>query len=185
MLNPVRHDGTGQIPILETERLRLRVPAAADLDSSAAMWGNPDVVRLIGGKPFTREEVWSRILRALGLWAMLGYGYWTVEEKLGGRFVGDVGFADFRRDMQPLIEGVPEIGWVLDPWSHGRGYASEAAAAAIAWGEANIAAPEHCCIVDSANTASLRVAEKVGFGAPEAAIYKGSPILLFRRPAQG
>ena len=71
-------EGGDGIPVLETERLLLRAPSADDLDASTAMWSNPAVVRHIGGKPFTREEVWSRILRARGLWPMLGYGYWAV-----------------------------------------------------------------------------------------------------------
>ena len=169
------------IPVLKTERLRLRAPVITDLDASAAMWGNAEVVRYIGGKPSTREEAWARMLRAHGLWAMLGYGYWVVEEQASGRFVGDVGFADFRRDMQPSVEGVPEIGWVLDPWCHGRGYASEAVAAALGWADAHIEAPEYCCIIDPDNAASIRVAEKAGFRQSGRASYKGEPTLVFRR----
>src|SRR3546814_18541859 len=77
--------GDGGIPVLTTERLLLRAPSADDLDASAAMWSNPEVVRHIGGKPFTREEVWSRILRARGLWSMLGYGFWAVYRSEGRR----------------------------------------------------------------------------------------------------
>jgi RimJ/RimL family protein N-acetyltransferase len=43
-------------PILETDRLRLRAHTAEDFAASAAMWGDPDVTRFIGGRPFTREE---------------------------------------------------------------------------------------------------------------------------------
>ena len=147
------------------------------------MWGNENVVRHIGGKTFSREEVWSRILRARGLWAMLGYGYWAVYANESGRFVGDVGFADFRRALEPTIEGVPEMGWVLDPWCHGRGFASEAAGAAIAWAEAQLGAPEYSCIIDPENQASIRLALKLGFAQAARTLYKGSPILVFRRPA--
>jgi RimJ/RimL family protein N-acetyltransferase len=172
----------GAIPVLETDRLRLRAPAASDLEASTAMWSNPQVVRHIGGKPFTREEVWSRILRGLGLWSMLGYGYWAVEEKATGRFVGDVGFADFHRAFEPSIEGMPEMGWVLDPWCHGRGYASEAVAAGIAWAEAHLDAREFACIIDPDNAPSINVALKAGFREVGPADYKGSPIIVFKRP---
>jgi RimJ/RimL family protein N-acetyltransferase len=173
----------GVIPVLETERLQLRAPSADDLDASTLMWGNEGVVRHIGGKVFSREEVWSRILRARGLWAMLGYGYWAVYAKDSGRFVGDVGFADFHRAFEPSIEGIPEMGWVLDPWCHGRGFGGEAAKAALAWGEAQLGAREFSCIIDPENDASIRLALKLGFSEAARTLYKGSPILVFRRPA--
>ncbi len=149
------------------------------------MWGNEDVVRHIGGRAFSREEVWSRILRARGLWAVLGYGYWAAYERDSGRFVGDVGFADFQREFEPSIKGVPEMGWVLDPWSHGRGFATEAVRAAIEWGEATLDVPEFACIIDPGNAPSIGLALKVGFREVARTSYKDSPILVFRRPAQG
>lgn len=169
------------IPVLETERLRLRGPSADDLDASTAMWSNPETVRHIGGTPFTREDIWSRILRYRGFWAMLDYGFWSVEDKATGRFVGDVGFGDFHRDFEPSIEGVPEMGWVLDPWCHGRGFASEAVARAIEWGRAHLDAREYACIIDPANAPSIAVARKAGFVQDAETVYKGGPVLVFRR----
>jgi RimJ/RimL family protein N-acetyltransferase len=174
-------DRGGGIPVLETERLLLRAPSADDLDASTAMWSNPEVVRHIGGKPFTREEVWSRILRARGLWSMLGYGYWAVYDKASDRFVGDIGFADFHRDFSPSIEGIPEMGWVLDPWCHGRGYASEAVGAALRWAEAELDAAEFACIIDPDNAPSINVAVKAGFIRTVETSYKGGRTLVFRR----
>ena len=173
------------MPVLETARLRLRAPTPSDLDAAAEMWSNPDVVRHIGGKPSTREEAWARLLRAHGLWAMLGYGYWAVEEKESGRFVGDVGFGDFRRAIDPPLDGIPEMGWVLDPWCHGRGYASEAVAAGLAWADARLGAPAYCCIIAPGNAASIRVAEKAGFEPAGTRAYKGDPTLLFTRKVPG
>lgn len=114
---------------------------------------------------------------------MLGYGYWAVYDKKGGRFVGDVGFADFHRAFEPSIEGVPEMGWVLDPWCHGRGFASEAVRAALAWGESELDAPEYSCIIDPENEPSVRLALKLGFTEAARTLYKDAPILVFRRPA--
>ena len=50
-------------PAIETPRLRLRAHRPDDLEASFAMWGDPAVTRFIGGRPFTREEVWGRFLR--------------------------------------------------------------------------------------------------------------------------
>jgi RimJ/RimL family protein N-acetyltransferase len=172
----------GAIPVIETARLQLRAPSVDDLAASTAMWGKEEVVRHIGGKPFTREEVWSRILRGRGLWPMLGYGYWAAYDKESGRFVGDVGFADFHRAFEPSIEGIPEMGWVLDPWCHGRGYASEAVSAGLAWAEANLDAREYSCIIDPGNDPSIRLALKMGFVEAARTLYKGAPIIVFRRP---
>ena len=68
-------------PVIETKRLRLRGHRAADLPACAAMWAKEGVTRFIGGKPLTEEETWLRILRYAGHWALLGFGYWVVEEE--------------------------------------------------------------------------------------------------------
>ena len=113
---------------------------------------------------------------------MLGYGYWAVEAKGEGRMIGHVGFGDFKRDMQPSIEGVPEMGWVFAPEAQGQGYASEAVAGALVWADARLEAREITAIISHGNDASVRVAEKAGFNVREEATYRGEPILLFRRP---
>ena len=95
-------------PRLQTARLTLRAHGADDLDAVAAMWGDPAVVRHISGTPSTREECWARILRYAGLWPMRGYGYWAAEETATGRFVGDVGLADFARELSPPLYEAPE-----------------------------------------------------------------------------
>ena len=99
------------------------------------MWADPVVTRHIGGRPFTREEVWARLLRYRGHWAHLGYGFWLIEDKASGEFLGETGFAEFQRAILPPIEGTPEIGWVLATRAHGLGYATEAVRAAVAWGD--------------------------------------------------
>ena len=171
-------------PELETTRLFLRQHRPDDYDDSAAMWADAAVVRHIGGRAFTREESWSRVLRYVGLWEWLGYGYWCVREKQTGRFVGELGFADFKRDMTPSIAGVPEAGWVLASWAHGQGFASEALEQVHAWMDAQGHA-RTVCIIDQAHPASARVAHKVGYREQCRTTYKGSPIVLFERAMMG
>ena len=80
-----------EIPILETPRLRLRGHRQEDFPNSCTLWADPTVVRYTVGQAQTPEEVWSRMLRYLGLWSMLGFGYWVVEERATNSFVGEVG----------------------------------------------------------------------------------------------
>lgn len=188
-----------RVPVIETERLRLRGHRLEDFPDSAALWADPLVTRFIGGKPLSEEEVWARVLRYVGHWAWMGFGYWAVEEKSTGRFAGEVGFADWKRDIVPSIQALPELGWVLASSVHGRGYATEAVRAAIAWGNAHLGATsssaKHAspprpiapqlggarmvCIIDPDNLRSIRVAEKCGFQEVQRTSYKGEPTILF------
>jgi RimJ/RimL family protein N-acetyltransferase len=101
----------------------------------------------------------------------MGYGYWAVEEKASGRYIGELGFADFKRDNRPSIEGLPEIGWALKLEAHGKGYATEALKAAVAWGDSHLDSTRTACIIHRDNHRSLRVAEKLGYNA----ILKAAP----------
>ena len=114
------------IPHIRTDRLILREHVPQDFDALHAMWSEPAVYRHIIGRPSTREEAWSRLLRYSGHWRLLGYGYWAVEEQATGNFVGEMGFADYHRDIDPPLEGRPELGWALKTAVHGKGYATEA-----------------------------------------------------------
>jgi RimJ/RimL family protein N-acetyltransferase len=171
----------GTAPLIETERLFLRGHELADFDDSLALWGDPEVTRFIGTRPFTREDVWSRLLRYVGHWALLGFGYWVVTEKATGRFLGEVGFADFRREIEPSLEGTPEIGWVLAAHAHGKGYATEAVRAAVAWGDAHFNTGRTACIIAPENGPSLRVAEKCGYREICRTAYKDKPTIMFVR----
>lgn len=121
------------VPVIETARLFLRGPRPADLPDSVALWSDPVVTRYTSGKPLSEEEVWGRLLRYVGHWARMGFGYWVVEEKATGRFAGEMGFSDWKREIKPSLQGLPELGWVLASGVHGQGYATEAARAAIQW----------------------------------------------------
>lgn len=169
------------IPTLQTEHLTLRGHRADDVEASAEMWSDPEVTRFIGGKPSSKEETWGRLLRYRGLWAMLGFGYWLVEDRHSGRFVGEVGFADFKREMEPSIAGTPEIGWALAPWAHGRGWATEAVRAALSWGDGQLPARRTVCMIAPENGPSIKLARKCGYTEFNRTTYKSQPTVLFAR----
>ncbi|MBI1361992.1 MAG: GNAT family N-acetyltransferase [Alphaproteobacteria bacterium] len=169
-------------PEIATQRLVLRAHRASDLDACAAIWGDPEVTRFIGGKPSTREEAWSRILRCAGLWRLLGYGFWAVEERESGRLLGDVGVMEAKRDIDPPFEGEPEAGWAFTPAVHGRGYALEAVTAMMGWADANLTAPKLVCIIHPDNAPSIRLAGKAGFRERIRTTYHGEPTIQFDRP---
>ena len=180
-MRPGSSPAPASAPALETTRLRLRGHRVDDFADCAAMWGDPVVARYIGGKPFSPENVWSKILRYAGHWSLLGFGYWVIEERATGRFVGEAGFADFKREMSPSLEGAPEIGWVLAPWAHGVGFATEAVRAVVAWGDDHFRGAQTACIIDPENAASIRIAEKCGYREVVRATYGGGPVIVFRR----
>jgi RimJ/RimL family protein N-acetyltransferase len=176
---PGAQDGA---PELTTERLVLRRPALTDFADSVALWTDPDVVRFIGGRPFTSEETWARLLRYVGHWSVMDYGFWVIRERAGGRFVGEIGFANFRRELEPSFGEAPEVGWALRPWAHGRGMASEALRAVLEWGEARFGSDARTvCMIDPMNTPSVRLAERHGYRPFARGRHRGSETVLFER----
>lgn len=167
-------------PTLTTDRLTLRAHRASDFDACYDLWTDEAVIAFIGGRKSTRNEVWFRLLRYGGLWPLLGYGYWAIEDRETGDYIGDAGLADFQRVIAPSLDGMPETGWGLRGHAHGRGLATEAMTAILAWADAeNIATT--CCIIDPSNTASVRVAEKLGYGPHAPAQMGGSDLVIYRR----
>ena len=167
-------------PVLETPRLVLRAHRRDDFAACAAMWADPDVVRHIGGRPFSAEESWARLLRYGGLWPLLGYGYWAAVDRASGEYVGELGFADFQRAIDPPL-GAPEIGWAFVARAHGRGIATEAVRAIVAWADRALAAERTACIISPANAASLRVAAKAGYREVRRTTYKAAPTIVSER----
>jgi RimJ/RimL family protein N-acetyltransferase len=173
--------GQGDIPTIETARLRLRAYVPADFTACAALWADPLVTRYITGKPLTGEEVWARLLRHAGHWQWFGFGFWALEEKSSGLFIGELGFVDYKREIKPSITGTPELGYLLAAGVHGRGYATEALHAAVAWGDERFERARTVCIVNPENAASLRVAEKCGYKEFSKSKYNGRPIVMLER----
>jgi RimJ/RimL family protein N-acetyltransferase len=171
---------TNEAPIIETERLRLRHHSKDDWGNLVAMWSDPKVFQYIGGKAFSSQQTWGRLLSCIGHWSVMHYGYWLVEEKLTGSFVGQIGFANQKRGI-PEIEDLPELGWVLASHAHGRGFATEGVRGALQWGDAHIKSMTSACIISPENLASIKVAQKFNFHEVSPVTYQENPTLVFLR----
>lgn len=171
------------IPELVTPRLRLRAFRRTDFDDYAAMWSQTEVVRFIGGVPVSREAAWSRFLRHVGAWQYLGFGFFAIEEKASGAFIGEAGFHDLHRSTAPSVEGTMETGWALSTIAHGKGLAEEATRAALAWADREHGAKRRTCIIHPDHVASLHIAAKLGFAEFARAHYNGGPVVLLERTA--
>jgi RimJ/RimL family protein N-acetyltransferase len=173
-----------EVPVIETKRLRLRGHRREDFRDCAAMWADPIVTRYIGAEPLSTEDAWTKFLRYVGHWSVMGFGFWAIEEKDSGRFIGELGLADFKRDITPSLSDAPELGWVLAVGAHGKGYATEALQAVIAWGEAHLGPARTVCLINPENLASIRVAKKCGFREFQRTAYKGGPVIIFEHPGK-
>jgi RimJ/RimL family protein N-acetyltransferase len=140
---------------IETERLLLRVPRIEDFDRYAEMIGNEEAARYIGGH-LVRAAAWRRFLQMPGAWALQGFAMFSVVDKSSGRWFGQVG------PWRP--EGWPgnEVGWSFHPDTWGRGYAIEAATAALDWAFANLDWTDVIHCIDPANVASQKLAQRLG-----------------------
>ncbi len=150
------------IPTLTSERLQLRAHRLDDLPAACRMWSSEAVTRFIGGRPRPEQDVWTAVQRSFGCWALLGYGFWAIEEQASQEFIGEIGLLEGLRDIKPNYSGTPEVGWCLLESAWGKGIASEALSLVTAWVDSTLNT-RTVCIIDADNAASVRVAQKNGF----------------------
>jgi RimJ/RimL family protein N-acetyltransferase len=159
---------------LETERLRLRMFRDDDLDAYARIVADPEVMRYLGdGQPLDRVGAWRQMAWILGHWSLRGYGLWAVEERATGQLVGRIGF------INP--EGWPgfELGWALGREHWGKGYATEGARRALAYAFRELRRDHVISLIYPANTASIRVAERLGERLESRAQLFGHELLVY------
>jgi RimJ/RimL family protein N-acetyltransferase len=143
---------------LRTERLELRPVAPEDLEDYIAMYADPEVVRYLGdGAVATPKESAEWLERTWKRNANEGWDMRTV--RLGnGTFVGRCGIA--MRDLDGAIEHEVAYAFAREHWGHG--YATEAATAVRDHALATRGVRRLISLVARGNTASERVATKLG-----------------------
>lgn len=160
------------VPRLQTARLRLREWRAADVDTYALMTADPEVMRYTGGV-MDREQSWRSMALHAGHWTLRGYGNWVVERSSDGELLGRVGL------WNPEGWLGLEIGWSLVQPAWGNGYATEAAGAAMHWAWTVLNAPRLISVIDPDNTASMRVAERLGMAWSRSEELRGQSVSIF------
>jgi RimJ/RimL family protein N-acetyltransferase len=146
-------------PVIETERLILRPWRGTDIEPNTAMLADPLSGRFItaDGKPITDAFVgWRNAAIMSGHWVLHGVGMFVVEERSTGTFVGRVG------PWFPPGWPAFEVGWGIASEFRGKGYALEAARAALDWSFATFELDEIIHTIDRENTASQAVARRLG-----------------------
>ena len=142
-------------PVIETERLILRVPRIEDFDAYADMGEDVENMRFIGGA-MPRAVSWRKFLQMPGAWLLQGYAMFAVIEKSSNQWVGNIG------PWYP--EGWPgtEVGWALRRKAWGKGYAYEAAVAAIDWAFDELHWTNVIHSIDLDNVGSQLLAQRLG-----------------------
>ncbi|KRQ12848.1 hypothetical protein AOQ73_02980 [Bradyrhizobium pachyrhizi] len=146
-------------PVIETARLILRPWRASDIAANTRMLSDPETARFItpDHQPVTSElNGWRNAAVISGHWALHGFGMFAVEEKSSSRYIGRVG-----PYYPPEWPGF-EVGWGIAKEHRGKGYAVEAARAAIDFVFANFTVDRIIHCIDPANAASQAVARRLG-----------------------
>lgn len=143
------------MPVIETERLLLRVPRADDFERYAELHADEDAARHVGG-PLVRAAAWRKFLQMPGAWAVQGFAMFAVVDRASGIWLGQAG------PWKP--EGWPgnEVGYAFHRDAWGRGYASEAAAATIDWALEHLGWDDFIHCIAPENVASQSVARRLG-----------------------
>lgn len=168
-------------PVLETARLRLRVPTLADYDAIHALTLSDQVRAFLGREPPTREDSFARFLRGQGCWRLFGWGQFVAETKRESAFVGSLGLFRAMRGLGEDFDADPEAGWVIHEDHWGQGYATEAMAAILTWLDQAHGPQRTVCIISPGHAASERVAAKLGYRPIGLRTYKEDPVMRYAR----
>lgn len=162
------------IPVIETERLILREPRAADMPAFDAFAAS-ERARFVGGPDASGHAGWDTLRGMLGHWLLRGHGWWTVQDRPTGAVAGRVGIGHH------VDWPEPELGWHIFDGFEGRGLAHEAALAARSWwtGRGN---PAPISLIDPDNIRSIGLAKRLGARPEGEMTLRGGRTLIYRHP---
>lgn len=164
------------IPLpIETDRLTIRRFTSADRSALAKLYADPEVMRYIPYGVLDEAGLEQVLAKYARVEADRGFTFWAIVDRATARFVGDVGFGVY----EPT--GEPELGYSLARNAWGNGYASEAARACVVAALEHLDVPRVVALVDADNTASLRVADRIGMERQGLVDAHGRPHVLFAK----
>jgi RimJ/RimL family protein N-acetyltransferase len=163
------------IPVIETERLRLRGWRLADAEPFVGFFADGELSRFMGG-PRAAGPAWEMMATEIGHWELRGYGMWAVEEKSGASFAGYCGL------WEPGDWPETEIGWIFLREHHGKGYATEAALRVRDYAYGALKRNTLVSYIAPENEASKRVARRLGAVLESTIELRGHPVEVFRHP---
>lgn len=167
---------TRAAPEIETERLRLRQWRAADFEPFCRLFGDEDLARFMGGHG-DKAYCWGRMAGFAGNWALAGHGFYVIEERASGTFLGLCGVTR-RFDLD-----APELGWGILREGQGKGYITEAARAVRRHVYEDLGWKSLVSCIDAENIASIRVAERLGATYERELTERAKPCGLYRHPS--
>lgn len=156
-------------PTLETARLILRPPSAADFSAYAELMADEESTRFLGGQQL-RTTAWRSFATLVGAWTLNGFSMFSIIEKESGRWIGRAG------PWQP--EGWPgrEVGWGIVRSAQRHGYAREAATCAMDWAFEELGWTELVHCIDPHNVASIKTALSLGSGLRSRGVKAPAPL---------
>jgi RimJ/RimL family protein N-acetyltransferase len=162
------------VPTLTTGRLTLRMLYDSDFEEYYEMHKDPEVTRYTVRAELNRADAWRHLAWLTGHWHLRGFGMWGVFENETSRLVGRVGFHE--------PDGWPgfELAWTLGRASWGKGYATEAASRCVRFAFEEMGRDHMISLIDPANVASMRVAERIGETFREEIEVGGHPLRVYR-----
>lgn len=144
--------------VVETQRLILRAPVAADRAALHAMWADPEVMATLGPVKSAADSD-ATIARHLA-YGEVGLGFRVVERRDTGDTIGFCGLKPGADDTP--IAGEVEIGWIIARAHWRQGFAREASAASLDWGWANTGASRIVAITAARNLPSQALMRQLG-----------------------
>lgn len=141
-------------PVIETDRLRLRMPVYADFAHRLAFYA--DERSVWEGGPFTAEQAWRIFASEVGQWPLMGFGPFSMDDRTTGIYLGEVGI--YRPEGYPE----PELGWFVTAAAEGRGIAAEGARAVMLWARATFGWDHIDNYIDPGNARSIALGLRLG-----------------------
>ncbi|MEO0061723.1 MAG: hypothetical protein RLZZ08_283 [Pseudomonadota bacterium] len=168
-------------PVLQTDRLELRLPQQGDLHATFALNAHPETARYLGATSAMQDH-FTRFMRNAASWLTHGYGSFIVRRHGSDEVIGTIGVFHSWRGLGADFDDMPEAGWILHHDHVGQGLAQEAMDAVFDWFEHSHGPRRIVAMIEQGNVPSFTLASRLGF-APirDAQLPDGTGMTLLER----